>query len=112
MGYILADVPPAPTLAPTSDDSVTSSSKVKIDIATLLLTGGSPIISYSLEIDDGNGGELIPVFGITSNSLSTSYTFTNNVSRGKVYRARYRARNAVGWSDYSPVGYIIAATKP
>jgi hypothetical protein len=48
-----------------------------------------------------------------TDSLSTSYTFTKGVIRGIKFRARYRVKNAVGWSaDYSPVGYIIAADEP
>ena len=29
-----------------------------------------------------------------------------------MFRARYRARNVIGWSDYSPIGFILAAIKP
>ena len=32
--------------------------------------------------------------------------------KGLVYRVRYRVRNAVGWSDYSPIGYLRVADKP
>jgi hypothetical protein len=28
------------------------------------------------------------------------------------YRFRYRIKNAVGWSEYSPVSYILAASLP
>jgi hypothetical protein len=31
---------------------------------------------------------------------------------GQVYRLRYRAHNVHGWSDFSPIGEIIAATIP
>ena len=109
VGFVLADVPATPGVAPTSDDSVTSINKVKIDIQSVANDGGSPIVSYSLEVDDGQGGNFIPVFGYLSNSMALSYTFTNNVERGKTFRARYRVRNAVGWGDYSPIGYILAA---
>ena len=40
-------------------------------------------------------------------------SFTNKaVSRGLLYRCRYRARNTIGWSEYSPVGYLLAASVP
>lgn len=42
-------------------------------------------------------------------SLSTLY---KNVTRGLLYRARFRARNVIGWSDYSPIGFLLAASKP
>ena len=32
--------------------------------------------------------------------------------RSKVFRARYRVKNAVGWSDYSPILYRRAASVP
>jgi hypothetical protein len=31
---------------------------------------------------------------------------------GRYYRVRYRALNAVGWSSYSPIAYILAADLP
>jgi hypothetical protein len=34
------------------------------------------------------------------------------VQRGGLYRARYRVRNVIGWTDYSPIGYILAAVAP
>ena len=34
------------------------------------------------------------------------------MTKGLVYRVRYRARNAVGWSDFSPYGYLRAADVP
>jgi hypothetical protein len=74
--------------------------------------GGSAVLSYSLEVDDGMGGDFIALYGVSTNSLSLTYTFINGVSRGLTFRARYRARNAVGWSDYSSTGYIIAAVAP
>ncbi len=63
-------------------------------------------------MDDGKGGQFIPVYGLTVDSLSTSYTQTSNVQRGNLYRARYRVKNVIGWTDYSPIGYILAAVKP
>ena len=74
--------------------------------------GGTPILSYSLEIDDGHGGQFVPVFGTETDSLSTSFTLYQDVQRGNLYRARYRAKNIIGWTDYSPIGYILAAVKP
>jgi hypothetical protein len=41
-----------------------------------------------------------------------SYTVINIIEKGTVYRLRYRCSNAVGWSNYSPIAYIQAATKP
>jgi len=41
-----------------------------------------------------------------------SYSVINTIEKGTVYRLRYRCSNAVGWSNYSPIAYIQAATKP
>jgi hypothetical protein len=53
VSFVLADTPAAPLNAPTSDLSVSSDSQLKIDIALCYADGNSPILSYSLEIDDG-----------------------------------------------------------
>jgi hypothetical protein len=75
-------------------------------------TGGSEILSYSLEIDDGAGGNFEALYGYDSDSLSTSYLHQRDDMRGLVIRARCRVRNAVGWSSYSPVTYTRAAQRP
>jgi len=111
IGFVVGDIPSTPANAPTSDVAVTTTQKLKIDFEELADDGGSNILSYSLEIDNGRGGPFQPLFGTLSNSLSTSFT-TTSVERGHVYRARYRARNAIGWGEYSPIAYLRAAVKP
>jgi len=74
--------------------------------------GGSSILSYSLEVDDGYGDDFTPLFGDIVDSMTLSYVFSRNITKGQTYRARYRVRNAVGWSGYSPIGYLIAASVP
>ncbi len=69
-------------------------------------------MSYSLEIDDGEGGDFNPVVGYSSVYLLQTFGITDQIEKGTVYRLRYRVKNAIGWSDYSPVAYIQAATKP
>jgi len=44
--------------------------------------------------------------------MTLSYIHTRNITKGETYRARYRARNLIGWSGYSPIGYLIAASAP
>jgi hypothetical protein len=34
------------------------------------------------------------------------------VKRGMLYRVRYRSRNIIGWSDYSPIAYLLASSAP
>lgn len=73
--------------------------------------GGSVILSYSLEIDDGLGGSFTPLYGVDGDTLVIS-TVYKNVTRGRLYQTRYRVRNAIGWSDYSPIGHLLAAKPP
>lgn len=65
-----------------------------------------------MEIDDGQGGDFTPVVGFTAPYLLMYYSVTNQIEKGTVYRLRYRALNAIGWSGYSPIAYIQAATIP
>ena len=63
---------------------------------------------YSVEMDDNNDGSYsLVASGITA----TSYVQTG-VSAGTSYNFRIKARNAVGFSSYSSVFTIVAATVP
>jgi hypothetical protein len=58
ISFVFADKPTAPSNAPISDLSVTTTNKIKINYLVQALDGGSPVLSYSLEIDDGKGGDI------------------------------------------------------
>jgi hypothetical protein len=109
--FVLASIPAAPTAAPDSDLAQSSFEQLKISYSEVSDDGGSPILSYSLEIDDGLGGQFKSLYGETVDTMSLS-TLYKNVTRGLSYRARFRARNVIGWSDYSPIGFLLAATVP
>ena len=111
IGYRLASVPATPTSAPASDASVTSNKVIKVDVTPLTDDGGSPIRSYSIEVDDGKEGSYTALYGTQVDSLSTTYTL-HSVTEGNTYRFRYRVKNEIGWSSYSPVGYIKAIAPP
>ena len=49
---------------------------------------------------------------IAANLTETSYKYTDGITAGATYSFRVRARNSVGFSEYSPVLPIIAATTP
>jgi len=111
-GFVFGSVPSTPSDAPISDLTVSSSSQLRITYLGVTQNGGSPIISYSLELDDGNGGNFEALYGDQVNTMTLSFTYKSNVLKSHTYRARYRALNSVGWSSYSPIGYIIAASVP
>jgi hypothetical protein len=39
-------------------------------------------------------------------------TISKGIVKGETYRFRYRAKNKIGWGDYSDIGYILAAQEP
>lgn len=110
----LGDVPSKPPSAPTKVAAASSGSKLLIEYASLVpaLNGGLSIESYSLEIDDGLGGEFVVETGLTTASLATSHLLATRIVQGRTYRVRYRAWNAYGWSPYSETAGILAAQTP
>jgi len=72
---------------------------------------GLQVLSYSLEIDYDLSGNFKVVTGQHHDSLSLSY-IVRNVNKGNTYACRYRARNMYGWSDYSPISYLVVAVEP
>jgi len=75
-------------------------------------TGGSPIISYSLEWDDASGQLFFtPLFGDVENNIQLLYTKTG-LTAGVAYSFKYRVRNIYGWSTYSAVKTQISARVP
>lgn len=71
--------------------------------------GGSPILSYSLEMDDDTG--FVSVSGELSDDLTTLRVVTL-VNSGQTYTFRYRARNIYGWGDYSESTAIVTSSVP
>lgn len=75
-------------------------------------TGGSDIVSYSLEWDAGTSGATYSsLIGETSNNILMTHT-QSSLTEGGSYRFRYRAKNIFGWSSYSNIMTSLAATVP
>jgi len=68
---VLAEVPQAPESAPVSDSAVTNTERIRVTWSEVTQDGSSEIISYSLEIDDGTGGDFVSVVGTESQYLLT-----------------------------------------
>ena len=66
--------------------------------------GSSPIIDFRVSYNFGTTDWPVLASGLTT----TSYIKPNLIS-GKTYNFRVEARNAVGYSGYSPVATIICA---
>ena len=107
---LLAGVPVKPSSPPLSDATQTGPSTVSVTWTPVADTGGSDIVTYSLEIDDGIGGDFISLFD--TNYLKLEYTYNVGIIKGRNYRVRYRARNSIGWSEYSDIRYVLAAKVP
>jgi hypothetical protein len=107
----LGDVPDTPAVAPYKDTSASSGSRLLVmyDALSSSENGGLPVLSYSLEIDDGVGGDFYALTGSTVASLATSHLLSTGISQGLTYRLRYRAHNDYGWSEYSSIATILVA---
>jgi len=44
--------------------------------------------------------------------MSLTGVKTTNIVSGVSYRVRYRARNEIGFGEYSDIAYILTASKP
>ena len=111
---MLASIPGLPPDVPVSDSTITSSSSIKVTFATPTPPddGGSPILTYELQMDGGDGGNFTSIHGLTPYSMTTHFTVTEDVSKGRSHRFRYRAKNAVGWGPFSAEAVILAAEVP
>lgn len=100
LSVVLADEPRQPTTGPISDASVTSNSVIKVFYGPQPDSdnGGSPILSYELQIDNGQGGNFTSLIGYQAYSLETTFTLSYNITAGGIYRFRYRSLNINGWS--------------
>ena len=130
MTVIIASTPATPLSGPLSDDTTTSGSAIKIKYSAPD-NGGSPITNYEIQMDNGLGGPFYTVAGGESSIYTYTYfqgaappqtvssrlrylpvyetqsTYTSvNITRGTIYRFRYRAANVNGWSQWSPVASI------
>jgi len=54
----------------------------------------------------------VSLTGFDSINLKLSFTVTEGITKGTIYRFRYRVKNAVGWSDFSDTAFILAANAP
>ena len=83
-------------------------------------TGGLAILSYELEYDKSSGdtpgtGNWQTLVGYPSDSLLTEYMVSGDAivtGTGEAYQFRVRAKNALGWGNWSPIGVVAASAAP
>jgi hypothetical protein len=63
-------------------------------------------------MDDGKGGDFMSLIGFEENYLKLWFIVEGNLTKGTIYRFRYRTLNSVGWSLFSDTGFIQAANVP
>ena len=114
VSIVLANVPDTPSTGPSSDATVTNDQRIKVDFGpqSSVENGGSEIISYELQMDNGKGGVFTCVIGCSGDSLETEFTIASGIAAGNYYRFKYRSYNINGASSFSPITYITAATVP
>jgi len=82
--------------------------------STEIETGGSAIISYNLQYDQGSGNDnsWVDLIGYPSNFLQTTYTVTAGITKGTAYRFRLRSKNVYGFGPFSPVAIVRSSDVP
>ena len=110
VSFLFSTVPSTPSAGPI----VTSYSSTKLTAKYLFAdsTGGSPIVSYHLQLMLAYSGSWTDVTGSDSlHSLATEHTISG-LKKGAVYSLRYRVLNDKGWSQFSLETTITAADVP
>jgi hypothetical protein len=109
LSLALASLPSKPPTTVYSDDQVTNTQTLGVyfDIFTTSENGGSEILNYELQYDDGYRGSFMSVI-----QLANRLTISEGVVASQEYRFRYRAQNFNGWGPFSDISYYIAATVP
>lgn len=95
---------------PTSISSLTGPTQLAIQFElfdTVAEDGGSPILQYELQYDDGARGSYKSIY-----TLNPINIITDGIQHGLEYRLRYRAQHFNGWGPLSDIAYIVAAGIP
>jgi len=107
ISVLLASVPDTPN-APTSESDGTY---MDITMTAPASDGGSTITSYQLQIFELDSWVIVAgKDGV--NNLDLVHSLNKTLEKGQLVKARYRAKNFIGWSDYSATGYLKNAGVP
>lgn len=109
---LIVTLPHAPVEGPIRDQAGSSLTQIKLrlPVITGVETGGLTIQSYSLQASTDQ------VSWTALCGLATDYTLTyfmhTGLTTGDTWYYRYVVRNAVGWSEPSPVTQTWVGTEP
>lgn len=113
ISIIAAEVPGDPTTAPYKILAYSDEDQLRVEYDEITDTMGSDITSYELQMNDGLNGPFYTIHGgDLAPTLSLGVTLQKNIVIGVPYKFRYRARNKVGWTDWSPISSLSASTVP
>jgi len=110
--YLMAAVAPAPLVGPSDVVLVTDETQIMVtypELESATERGGTTILSYNLQMDDG-AGTFHDIHGFDSDVLDLFALV--EADEGVTYSFRYRAKNLYGWSAFSPVTKVLAAGLP
>ena len=111
----MQDIPHAPIEAPVRIEDSTFGQQIGVSFNALSGTsaGGASILSYNVQIDlaGGGSGPWTNAQGYTSDDTSLE-AIISPLTEGQNYYFRYRAKNAHGWGEFSPISYVLMANKP
>ena len=69
LSAVIAGLPATPTSGPQDIPTITSASSIGVFLPQVIDNGGSVLITYNLEMDDGQNGPFQSVTGTNSISL-------------------------------------------
>jgi hypothetical protein len=98
------------------ENSDNTSLHIEVTPFTLSENGGTTILGYQIEMDDGQAGPYSVILGENADdpnaiNLDTEVLMTTLI-QSATYRARYRALNAIGFSPWSDPAYLLVAAAP
>jgi len=108
VAVILASVPSTPS-PPTSQSD---GSYLKVIMSPPSSDGGSPVLSYQLQVRYQTNEDWVVELGATDINLQLTFTVQREVSQGQWIEARYRCENMNGWSLYSTSAFLQMVGPP
>ena len=112
--YMPALVPDMPSTGPTKVEADTDDTQIAVTYSlSSSEDGGTPIIGYEVQMDDGNYGEFTTVQGGKDKRIiATKAIITTGIQKGVTYRVRFRGVNVVGEGEWSDSTSVLSSTVP